>query len=128
ATPAAALVGTIGLSALVDDTNSIFVQDDRPNSEDRYRARFRFDTNAYDPGEAAGHFRTRIFIAQGGGVRLVTIVLKHQLGVYSLEARVGRNGGTRAATGFFPIGDQSHSVELDWQRAAAGASDGSLQL
>ncbi len=128
-TAAAALAGTgMGLRARVNDTNSIFVEDDTPSGEGRYRARFYFDTNAFDPGETTGHFRTRIFIGQGGGVRLVTIVLKRQLGAYSLEARVRRNDGTRADTGFFGISDGSHLVEFDWQRSAPGASDGALEL
>src|SRR6476660_6121660 len=116
-----------GLQAVVDDTNSLFLHHD--NAENRYRARFYFDPNGFDPGEAQSHFRTRILIAQGSGFRLITIVLKRQLGAYTVEARVRRNDGTRADTGFFPISDGPHFIEFDWQRATGpGANDGSLQL
>jgi len=128
---AAAMAGTAaGLQALVDDTNAIYVQDDRPNAENRYRARFYFDPNGFDPGEASLHFRMRIFIGfDASGVRLVTLVLKRQAGVYSVEGRARRNDGTRADTGFFTISDGPHFLELDWRRATApGASDGSLEL
>jgi hypothetical protein len=127
---AGAMAGTgAGLIALVDDTNSLFVQDDTPDAESRYRARFYFDPNGFDPGETQSHFRTRILIAQGSGLRVITIVLKRQLGAYSVEARVRRNDGTRADTGFFPISDGPHFIEFDWQRATGpGASDGSLQM
>jgi hypothetical protein len=130
ASGAAAMAGTSsGLQAVVNDTNSLFVQDDTPNAESRYRARFYFDPNGFDPGESQSHFRTRILIAQGSGFRLITIVLKRQLGAYTIEARVRRNDGTRADTGFFPISDGPHFIEFDWQRATGpGASDGSLQL
>jgi hypothetical protein len=127
---AGAMAGTgTGLIAFVNDTNSLFVQDDTPNAESRYRVRFYFDTNGFDPGESQSHFRTRILIAQGSGLRVITIVLKRQLGTYSVEARVRRNDGTRADTGFFPISDGPHFFEFDWQRATGpGASNGSLQM
>jgi hypothetical protein len=127
---AAALAGTsFGLQAVVNDTNSLFVQDDTPNAESRYRARFYFDPNGFDPGESQSHFRTRILIAQGSGFRVITLVLKRQLGAYTVEARVRRNDGTRADTGFFPISDGSHFIEFDWRRATGpGANDGSLEL
>jgi hypothetical protein len=43
--PGAALTGAYGLQAGIDDNNSIYVTDDSPNAEARYRARFRFDPN-----------------------------------------------------------------------------------
>jgi hypothetical protein len=128
---AAAMAGTgLGLQAVVDDTNSLFVQDDTPSAENRYNARFYFDSNGFDPGEAQSHFRVRIFIAlDPSGLRVLTLVLKRQAGAYDLEARVRRNDGTRVDTGFFPITDAPHFFEVDWQRATGpGASDGSLQL
>jgi hypothetical protein len=121
---------TAGLQAFVNDTNSLFVQDDTPSAEGRYRVRFYFDPNGYDPGEAQSHFRTRIFIAfDDSGLRVATVVLKRQGGFYSVEARVRRNDGTRADTGFIPISDGPHFIELDWHGATGpGASDGSLEL
>jgi hypothetical protein len=131
ATVAAAMAGTgFGLQALVNDTNSLYVQDDSPLLESRYRARFYLDPNGFDPGEASSHFRTRIFIAfDPSGLRVVTLVLKRQGGAYSVEGRVRRNDGTRADTGFFPISDGPHFIEFDWQRATGpGAGNGTLEM
>jgi hypothetical protein len=128
---AGAMAGTTaGLQAFVNDTNALFVQDDSPDAENRYRARFYFDTNGFDPGEAQSHFRTRIFIAfDPTGLRLITLVLKRQGGAYSVEGRVRLDDGTRADTGFFPITDGAHFFELDWIRASGpGASDGFFTL
>jgi hypothetical protein len=125
------MAGTVaGLQAFVNDTNALFVQDDTPAAENRYRARFYFDPNGFDPGETQSHFRTRIFIGfDGSGIRLITLVLKRQGGAYSVEGRVRRNDGTRADTGFFPITDGPHFFELDWVRSSApGAVDGSFTL
>ena len=124
---AAALAGTtIGLQAFVDDTNPLFVQDDRPNAENRYRARFYFDPNGFDPGESAGRFRVRVFIAfDAAAQRLITLVLRRQGGAYSLMGRVRRDDGSRADTGFFGITDAPHFVEFDWLRSSSpGANDG----
>ena len=60
---------------------------------------------------------------------MITLVLKRQTGAYTVEGRVRRDDGTRVDTGFFPITDAPHSLELDWQRSTApGADNGSFQL
>jgi hypothetical protein len=128
---AAAMAGTaFGLQAVVNDTNALFVQDDTPSAESRYRARFYVDPNGFDPGEATGHLRVRILIAfDPSSRRVITLVLRRRSGAYSVEARVRRSDGSRADTGFFPITDAPHFFEYDWQRATGpGASNGSLQL
>jgi hypothetical protein len=127
----AALAGTgAGLLAYVDDTNALFVQDDTPGAENRYRARFYLDPNGFDPGEADGKRRVRVFMAfNGSSQRLVTLVLRRLSGVYSLMARVRRDDGTRADTGFFDITNAPHLVEFEWRRATSpGANNGSLTL
>jgi len=126
-----ALAGTgLGLRAFVNDTNPLYVQDDRPQADSRYRARFYFDPNGFDPGEASAHFRIRIFIAfDDSNRRAFAVVLKRQNGVYGLMGRVRRNDGTRVDTGFIPISNQPHFVEVDWQRASApGVADGSFEF
>ena len=128
---AAGMAGTsTGLQAVVNDTNSLFVQDDTPSAERRYRVRFYFDPNGFDPGETQSHFRTRILLSfDQSSLRAITLVLKRQVGAYSVEARVKRNDGTRADTGFFPITDAPHFLEFDWQQATGpGALNGSLEL
>ena len=130
-TAGAALAGTAhGLRALVNDTNSLYVQDDTPSNEGRYRARLYFDPNGFDPGEADAHFRVRIFIAfDAFSQRAITLVLKRQGGQYSVEGRARLNDGNRADTGFFDITNAPHFVEFDWQRATgSGNSDGYFAL
>jgi hypothetical protein len=126
-----AMAGTLGgLQAFVNDTNALFVQDDTPSAENRYRARFYFDPNGFDPGESQSHFRMRILIAfDDSGFRVITLVLKRQAGAYSVEGRVRLNDGTRADTGFFPIADGPHFFEVDWIRSAGpGIANGLFTL
>ncbi len=46
----AALVGSYGLSATIVNTTSMYVRDDTPAGEARYRARFYFDPNSITTG------------------------------------------------------------------------------
>jgi hypothetical protein len=129
--PAAALSGGAGLQANVNDQAGLYVQDDGPANENRYRARFRLDPNSFDPGETSSHFRARVFIAfeEAPTRRLVAIVLRRIAGQYALMARVRRDDDTHARTAFFDITDAPHTIELDWRRStSAGASDGRFDL
>jgi glucose/arabinose dehydrogenase len=131
ASASAALASTTaGLEAIVDDQTPIFVEDRTPSDEFRYRLRFYFDPNAFDPGLASDHFRVRLFIAHDDGPakRVVTVVLRRLGGQFSLMARTLRNDGTRADTGFHNIGDAPVIIEIDWQRATQGSANGLLQL
>jgi hypothetical protein len=120
-----------GMQAVVDDTAGLYAQDDTPDDEDRYRARFYFDANGFDPGTAFGRLRTRIFLAfeEGPTRRLIALVLRLVGDQYSLMARVRQDDQSQADTGFIPITPGPHVVEFDWQRASGpDAVDGSFQL
>ncbi len=131
-TPMAALDGTAaGLQAVVNDTAGLFVQDDSPSNEDRYRARFYFDPNGFDPGESVDHRRTRLFILfeEAPTRRVAALVLRRLGGAYSLMGRARLDDNSQANTAFFPIADGPHFVELDWRRASGpAASDGSFEM
>ena len=130
--PAAALASsTLGLQAVVNDKTGLYVQDSTPHRESRYRARFYFDPNGFDPGLSSGNEEAMLFVAfqeEAAQPRNIMVVLRNTGGAYSLGGRVRLDSGT-AETAFFPIADAPHLVELDWQRAsAAGADDGSFRL
>jgi hypothetical protein len=131
-TPDAALGSPgLGLQAVVNDTTGIYVEDDTPADEDRYRARFYFDTHGFDPGVAQGHVRTRIFIGfeENPTRRLFAVVLRLLNGQYGLMGRVRRDDNSQAETGFFPITDGPHSVEIDWRRSSGqDAPDGTFEM
>ena len=112
----AALAGTgSGLRGVVDDVNPLYVQDDSPINEGRYRARFYLDPNGFDPGEAQLQRRTRTFIAfsDAPSRRVAAVVLRRQNGVYALMGRARLDDNQQADTGFFTISDDSHAVEID---------------
>ena len=133
--PAAALPspspGLRGLKGVVDDTAAIYVEDGSPNDEPRYRARFWFDPNGFDPGVAQGHLRTRMFIAFTAEPtrRVAAIVVRLQAGQYSLMGRARLDDNSQADTGFVLISDGPHAVEFDLTPASGpDALDGSFRL
>jgi hypothetical protein len=120
-----------GLEAVVDDAAGVFVVDESPDDEDRYRARFTVDARGFDPGEAQARFRTRLFIAfeEGPSRRLAALVLRRQGGAYSLMGRTRLDDGSQANTPFVPLAPGPHVVEIDWRRATSPeAGDGSFQM
>jgi hypothetical protein len=122
---------TPGLEAVVDDTAGLYVVDDAPEDEDRYRARFRIDPGGFDPGEAQQHFRTRVFIAfeEGPVRRVAAVVLRRLGGAYSLMGRARLDDDSQANTPFVPIGRGPHVVEIDWRRSSGpDAGDGGFRM
>jgi len=130
ASGSASMFGAAGLQAVVDDTQALFVQDDSPVDESRYRVRFYIEPTTFDPGEASGHVRARVFIAHNvTSQRLVTLVLRRIAGSYSVMARIREDDGTRVDTGFFPISNATHWLEFDWQKATGpGTLDARFEL
>jgi hypothetical protein len=106
---AAGLKGTsMGLQVAIDDLAPLYALDETPAAESDYSGRFWFDPNGVDPGVGAGHLRLRIaLLMQDTPVaRNVALVLRRRPdGQYSILARVRRDNGTRANTGFTDITD-----------------------
>ncbi len=126
-TAAAALVGTRGMQGLLDNNVNIYVTDDSPNAEARYRARFYFDPNSITMSRGNAHY---IFYGYTG---ISTIVLRVEFGRsssgYQIRAALRNDANGWTNTAWFAISDQAHFFELDWRAAtAAGASNGGLTL
>ena len=123
----AALVGSKGLQAVVDNTGAIYVTDDTPNAETRYRARFYFDPNSISMASGNAHY---IFYGYSGTSTVVSRVeLRYSSGNYQLRAAVRNNSSTWTSSNWFTISDAPHFIEIDWRAATApGANNGSLAL
>ena len=126
--PSAALIGTQGLQAVIDDNNNIYVTDDSPNAEPRYRARFYFDPNSITMASGDAHFIFKGFM--GTSTQAFQVEFRQSAGTYQLRSKVLLDDGTTFVnSSFFTISDAPHSVEVDWRAASApGANDGGLTL
>ena len=125
---AAALIGSQGLQAVIDDSTTIYVTDDTPNAETRYRARFYFDPNSIPMTTGDAHYIFKGFI--GTATEVLRAEFRQLSGIYQLRAALLLDGGTTwVSTNWFTISDAPHFIELDWRAATiAGANDGSLTL
>ena len=131
ASSAAALVGNYGMQALIDDNNNIYVRDDSPNAEARYRARFYFDPNSISM--AAGDVHS-IFRGYTGSMTTIAIEFgfisgSYQVRAYYFNDDIARYGAWIFFSDWFVLSDAPHPIELDWRAATApGADDGSLTV
>src|SRR6185436_8137580 len=124
-TPAAALVGSQGLQAVIDDATSIYVNDDSPNAEPRYRARFYFDPNSITMASGDAHFIFKGFM--GTATDIVQVEFRNSAGAYQIRAKLLNDSALFVVTNWFTITDASHFIELDWRAATAvGANNGGL--
>ncbi|MFN8444737.1 MAG: S8 family serine peptidase [Caldilineaceae bacterium] len=123
----AALVGTRGMSVFFDDTVALYVTDDTPNTEPRYRARFQFDPNTVRLPNGLEH---SIFYGyQGSSTVISRLEFRISNGVYQVRGVLRNDGSTWTGSSWYAISDAPHALELDWRAAtAAGANNGSLTL
>ena len=125
--PEAALLGGFGLKAVINDNTLIFVTDDRPNAEARYRVRFHMDPNSIAMANGGSFY---VFNGhQGASKPVVRIEFGFANGTYQIRGRALNNGGKWVNTPWAAISDAAHSVEFDWRAStAAGANNGALTL
>lgn len=121
----AALVGNYGLRAVIDDNNAIYVTDDSPNAETRYRVRFYFDPNSIT---MSGNNDYYIFYGYAGSsTQVLQLQLRSSGTSYQLQAALRNDSSSWTNSGWFNISDAPHYIELDWRAStASGANNGSL--
>ncbi|HMD80120.1 MAG TPA: hypothetical protein VKE92_02360, partial [Anaerolineales bacterium] len=127
ASSAAALVGGQGMQAVIDDNNSIFVVDQSPSAETRYRARFYFDPNTISMANNDAHY---LFYGYSGTSAIVVrIEFRYNKGNYQLRAALRNDGGGWTNSSWFAVTDAAHFVEIDWRASpGAGLNNGGLTL
>ncbi|HLO14164.1 MAG TPA: hypothetical protein VK206_05005, partial [Anaerolineales bacterium] len=114
-----------GMQAVINDTATMYVTDETPNAEPRYRARFYFDPNSITMASGEAHFIFKGFM--GTSSEAVRVEFRFSSGAYQLRATLANDTGGLLSTNWFTISDAPHAVEFDWRAAtAAGANDGGL--
>jgi hypothetical protein len=126
-TAQAALAGSYGMQAQIDDITAIFVRDNSPDLETAYQASFTFDPNsvAMASGESFSFFLA--YSPQGEiALSVVKLILSFDGENYYLRAGVLDDEGWYAyLTPPTTVSDEPHTVAVEWQAATAeGANDG----
>ena len=115
------------MQALIDDTNAIYVTDDTPNAEPRYRARFYFDPNSVSMTSGDAHFIFKGFMGTGNDV--LQVEFRNSAGAYQIRGKILNDSSAFVVTNWFAITDASHVIEIDWRASTgAGANNGGLTL
>jgi hypothetical protein len=123
----AALVGAQGLRAVLDDSRTIHVTDNRPDAETGYWARFHFDPNSIRM--ASGDNHVLLYGYTGTSTLALRLQLRFSGGGYELRASLQTDGGTWINSPWSPLSDSPHIIELAWRAStASGANNGGLTL
>jgi len=113
------------MQAVIDDAVTIYVNDDSPNAESRYRARFYFDSNSITMASLDAHFIFKGFM--GTATDILQVELRNSAGAYQIRAKLLNDSAAFVVTNWFTISDAPHYIELDWRAATAtGANNGGL--
>jgi uncharacterized protein YjiK len=121
----AALVGSRGMSALMDDNTNIYVTDDSPNAEPRYRARFYFDPNSV--AMASGDTQNIFNGYMGASTVVMKVVFRFSSGAYQVRVALLNDATGWTNTAWSTISDAPHSIEFDWRASTApGANNGGI--
>ncbi|MCI0552520.1 MAG: hypothetical protein L0287_16340, partial [Anaerolineae bacterium] len=110
ASASAALAGIWGMQAVLDDINTIYVTDDSPNAEPRYRARFYFDPNSITMASGDAHFIFKGF--SGASTDLFQVEFRQSAGNYEIRVRVLNDASAWGNSNWFIISDAPHYIEV----------------
>lgn len=127
---AAAITGPRGLQVVINDTGRMFVQDESPDAESRYRVRFSFDPNGFTPGTDTQRVLIFQAFARTPERKKVLVLMVRRVNMqYRIRAKVRIDDLGMLSTPWIPFSDAPHAIELDWKRASsATANDGHLQM
>jgi parallel beta-helix repeat protein len=125
--PSAALAGANGLQVVINDGTAMYVRDDWPNAESRYRARFYFDPNSIPMANGDAHIVFRGY--HGSSTVALRVEFGFSAGAYRIRAGLVNDGSAFTETSWVTISDAPHAIELDWRAATgSGANNGGLTL
>jgi RHS repeat-associated protein len=115
--------GLYGMSAVLDDNNAIYVQDDTPNNETQYRARFYLNPN--NVTMAAGDILDVFTGRNAAGTDVVRIQLQKNGSTYQIRTGLLNDAGSWSDTNWYDISNNWTAIEIHYQ---AFAYSGSLTL
>ena len=126
-TTAAAIGGSYGLQAMLDDNRSIYVIDDSPSAETAYRARFYFDPNSISMASGNAHI---VFLAwDDAGVVAFRIELRAFQGDFQVRGVAPLDSSPAYLTPWITVADGPHFLEASWWSATTeDAWDGGLHF
>jgi hypothetical protein len=129
-TSPAALEGSRGMRAWIDDNLAIYVQDDTPDNEASYNAFFRFDPHSVPMANLDTLTIFAGYDLQSASLQALRVELRFFEGAYQVRAGSRMDDlATWSNTRWFAISDGAHQLAVEWDAAGApGQNDGQLKL
>jgi YD repeat-containing protein len=119
--------GNFGMQAVISNNTAMYVRDDTPATESRYRARFYFSPNSITMAANNAHelFSGRTVT----GTNIVTVQLRYASSTYQLMAQAVNDSSGISSTAWYPISNTWHFIEIDWRASTSTtAKNGYLTL
>lgn len=121
----AARIGSYGAQVTIDPATAVYLADDRPAAEPRYRARFYFHPNSITLANKITH--PIFYGVQGSGTSVMRIGFQKASNKYQVRAGLLNDGTTWKFTSWYTISNDWHVLEVDWLAATStSAKNGSL--
>ncbi len=111
----------------IDDAAPVYVTDDTPEGERRYRARLHLDPSGLAMAEGDAHFLFHGY--SGASMVVLALEIRSARGEREMRAWALDGASAWARSPWRPLGEGPQAIGLDWRAAsAAEARDGSLAL
>jgi hypothetical protein len=121
------MVQTSGMQAHISNNTSIYVTDNSPSSEVRYRTRFYFNPNSITMSNNNAYYL--MYGLTGNNVATFRVEFGRSSTGYRIRAASRNDSTTYTNTAWFNISNAPHFIEVDWQAATVpDSATGSLSL
>ena len=122
----AAIEGSYGLQATINDQNELSVTDDHPQNERAYNARFYLAPNSVEI-PADGYFD--LLEGSGNAGAVFALRLGEVNDSYALQLILVDDNEALSESDWIPINDGPHEIEMEWLAASTSeATDGRMKL
>ncbi len=125
---AAMALTSLGLQAQIDDGTALYVRDDTPASETRYRARFYFNPNSIVMVDTQANTLFAAYNASGSVVFTVEILKKTSGYFIRITTINDASTNIRIPTNGISLSNSAHYIEAYWGAATAGQNNGFAYL
>jgi len=124
ASEAADYWGDYGLRTEIDDNGDLYVQDDTPDDETHYRARFYLHPNGVSMTTTPTPDVLDLFSGRDNGTPVFHVQMQHTEDGYQLRAGLQDSESSWTETNWYPIANNWTAVEVEYQAAEADSSLG----
>jgi hypothetical protein len=121
------MVQAYGMRADINSNASMYVTDNSPSNETRYRVRFYFNPNGITMSNNNAFYL--LYGLTSSGTVTVRVEFGRSGTTYRIRAALSNNSTTFTNTSWFTVSNVPHYIEIDWRAATApGAANGGLTL